>query len=154
MIKRTLTVMTAVALLAAGCSSSDDTADAVEAAEQTQSALVEAFLAGDIGAAVALYTDDVEFHDPMIGTETTGVASMRTQARTVFAWTDTDQTELLDSFVSDDGSSGVVVYRWVGDRGSASFDITMLQVHEYEDGLLKSLTNYYGNSDAAQQFGT
>ena len=152
MLKRTLTLIAAVALLGAACSSSNENADAVEAAEATQSALVEAFLSSDIEAAVALYADDVEFDDPMIGTRTTGLQAMRLQAQTVFPWTDMEQTELLDAFVSSDGLSGFVVYRWVGERGGG-FDLTLVQVHEYRDGLLHKATNYYGNSDAAAQLG-
>ena len=153
MLKRTLTLIAAVALLGAACSSSNENADAVEAAEATQSALVEAFLSGDVDASAAMYADEVEFYDPMIGTTSTGLAAMRTQAQTVFPWTDLEQTELLDRFVSSDGTSGFLVYRWVGERGFSSFDLTMVQVHEYRDGLLHKLTNYYGNSDAAAQLG-
>ena len=78
---------------------------------------------------------------------------MATQASTVFPWTDTEQTVVLDRFVSADGTSGVVVYRWVGTNSLGDFDLTMVQIHEYEEGLLTQLTNYYGDRDAADQFG-
>jgi ketosteroid isomerase-like protein len=156
MLKKTLTVLATVALLGTACSSSDDndaTADVVATAEATQTALVEAFLSSDSSGTLELYTDDVGFEDPMIGTSTTGTSAMATQASTVFPWTDTEQTVVLDRFVSADGTSGVVVYRWVGTNAVGPFDLTMVQIHEYDDGLLAHLTNYYGDRDAAEQFG-
>lgn len=156
MLKKTLTVLATMALLGAACSSSDDNdaaTEAVEAAEATQTALVEAFLSSDSFGVLELYADDIGFEDPMIGTSSTGASSMATQASTVFPWTDTEQTVVLDRFVSADGTSGVVVYRWVGSNASGPFDLTMVQIHEYDDGLLAHLTNYYGNPDAAEQFG-
>jgi len=75
------------------------------------------------------------------------------RSSTVFPWTDTDETVVLDRFVSADGSNGVVVYRWVGTNSFGDFDLTMVQIHEYEDGLATHMTNYYGDRDAAEQFG-
>lgn len=152
MLNKTLALLATMALLGAACSS-DENADAVDAAEEAQTALVEAFLSSDTDAAVAVYADEVVFADPMFGTSTRGLASMTSQANTVFPWTDTSQTVVLDRFVSADGTDGVVVYRWVGTNGAGPFDLTLVQIHEYEDGQIRQMTNYYGNRDAGEQLG-
>jgi ketosteroid isomerase-like protein len=147
MLKKTLTLIATVALLGAACSSSDENADAVKAAEATQSAMVDAFLSSDVEAAVAQYAEDVEFHDPTFGRNLTGVAAMRSQGNTVFRWTDIEQTRLVERFVSEDGTRGLVVYHWVGESDMGPFDLLLVQVHEYDDGVVQTITNYYGDRD-------
>lgn len=169
----TIAIIVVLAVLAASCSStseSDETTvpttattvptttttepppDPAEIAEATQQASVEAFLTQDIDAFAALIADDYEFSDPTTRTHTSGSATAISNMKSIYNWTDAEQTELIERFVSDDGTRGTVVYRWVATTGLGSdVNVIMTQVHEYEDGKVRKVTNYYGTRDAYDQ---
>jgi hypothetical protein len=70
----------------------------------------------------------------------------------VLTMTDMDATELLDRFVSADGSRAVVVERWIGTnyRG-APVDLPIVAIHEYRDGKIAKESIYYAARDAYDQ---
>jgi len=126
--------------------------DPAEIAEATQQASVEAFLTQDIDAFAALISDDYEFFDPTTGAYTSGSTTAISKMGNLYGWTDAEQTELIERFVSDDGTRGAVVYHWVATTGLGSdVDVIMTQIHEYEDGKVRTVTNYYGTRDTYDQ---
>jgi ketosteroid isomerase-like protein len=140
--------------LAVGCGSDgDSSSDAVDQAHEVQDAYIEAFQAGDAAAMSELFADDIEWVNPMHGSPITGVTLMRDQAEWVVEVTDRDQTEIVDRFVSDDGTQGVIVYHWVGNRSDngEAFDLDMTHVHEYDDGKIARVDVSWANSDARDQ---
>lgn len=170
----TLTILVALAMLVAACSTASDAVettvveapttvaappttepppDPAEVAEATQKASVEAFLTQDIDTFAALIADDYEFFDPTTGTHTSGATSAISKMEGIYEWTDADQTELIERFVSVDGTRGTIVYHWVATTAFGSdIDIIMTQIHEYsDDGLIRMVTNYYGGRGAYDQ---
>ncbi len=140
--------------LAVGCGSDgDSSSDAVDQAHEVQDAYIEAFQAGDVAAMAELFADDIEWSNPTHGSPTTGVALMRNQAEWVVEVTDRDQTEIVDRFVSDDGTQGVIVYHWVGNRSDngEAFDLDMTHVQEYDDGKIAHIDVSWANPDARDQ---
>jgi len=89
-------------------------ADAVAAAEVNEAASLGAFLARDLDAFMVTYADDAVFEDQTFGDRSAGASAIREMYQTVIWWTDPDTTEVLDSFVSTDGSRAVAVLRWTG----------------------------------------
>ena len=168
--KRMLTLLTIGLFtmpLAAGCSSDSqaDTAQTVplatassgdsqpDTAQETQTAYLDAYMAGDVDGQLALVGDDVEFTNIAFNDHREGKASYETLLKWVHLRTDVDATEIVRRFVSDDGAFGTVEIQWIGTRTDGEpFDINMLQVHEYDDdGMLVSVTNYWGDRDAYGQ---
>lgn len=169
----TIVIIVVLAALAAACSTSSDAdettipttattvaptttteppPDPAEVAEATQAASVEAFLTQDIDAFAAVIADDYEFFDPTTGAYTSGSTAAISAMNGLYIWTDAEQTELIERFVSDDGTRGTVIYHFVGTTGFGSdFDLIMTQVHEYEDGKVRTVTNYYGTRGAYSQ---
>lgn len=149
----TIVIIVVLGMLAASCSTGEtDEAAAAEKAAATQQASVEAFLTQDIDAFAALISDDYEFFDPTTGAHTSGSTAAISNMKSIYGWTDAEQTELIERFVSDDGTRGTVVYHWVATTGLGSdVDVIMTQVHEYEDGKVRKVTNYYGTRDAYDQ---
>jgi ketosteroid isomerase-like protein len=140
--------------LAVGCSSDGGgTSDAVDQAHEVQDAYVEAFDAGDAAAMIELYADDATWVNQTHGDTRTGTASMTNLLEWVVETTDSGQTEIVDRFVSDDGTEGVIVYHWVGNRtdNGAPFDLDMTHVQEYENGEITQVTASFANSDAYDQ---
>ena len=78
---------------------------------------------------------------------------MRNQAEWVVEVTDRDQTEIVEQLVSDDGTQGVIVYHWVGNRSDngKAFDLDMTHVQEYDDGKIAHIDVYWANPDARDQ---
>ncbi len=144
----------AVLPIAVGCGSDGDSSDsAVEQAQQTQQEVIAAFEAGDAEAMNALYAEDAVFENATTGDLREGQASNMVLHEWVMQVTDRDQTEVVDQFVSADGTSGVVVIHWVGNRSDNGepFDLDMTQVYEYEDGLVTHMTVSFANPDARAQ---
>ena len=140
--------------LAVGCSSDGGgTSDAVDQAHDVQDAYVEAFEAGDVDAMIELYSDDATWVNETHRDTQTGTAAMTNLLEWVVEATDLDASEIVDRFVSDDGTEGVVVYHWVGHRtdNGEAFDLDMTHVQEYENGEITQVTASFANSDASDQ---
>ncbi len=136
--------------LAAGCSS-DSQADK---AQETQTAYVEAYLAGDVDAQLAVVGADVEFTNAAFNDHREGAAQYERLLNWVVEMTDRQATEVVRRFVSDDGTYGVIEYHWIGSRtdNGEPFDLNLLQVHEYDDdGMVVTVTNYWGDRDVYEQ---
>ena len=70
----------------------------------------------------------------------------------VLRMTDWDASEVLDRFVSADGSRAVVVERWIGTNYlGAPFDLPIVLIHEYRDGKIAKESIYYAARDAYDQ---
>ncbi len=139
----------AVLPMAVGCGSDGDSTDsAVEQTQQVQQELVAAYEAGDADAMNALYAEDAVFENPTVNSVTDGQVAMLALQRWVTQVTDRDQSEIVEQFVSADGTRGVVVYHWVGNRSDNGepFDLDMTHVYEYEDGLVTHVTVSFANS--------
>lgn len=143
----------AVLPMAVGCGSDGDSTDgAVEQTQQAQQELVAAYEAGDADAMNALYAEDAVFENATVNDVTEGQVEMLALQRWVTQITDRDQSEIVEQFVSADGTRGVVVYHWVGNfTDGAPFDLDMTHVYEYEDGLVTHVTVSFANSDAHDQ---
>jgi len=140
--------------LAVGCSSDDGgSSDAVDQAHEVQDAYVEAYEAGDVDAMIETYADDATWINQTYGDTQTGTASMTDLMEWVVAVTDFDQSEIVDRFVSDDGTEGVIVYHWVGNRtdNGEAFDLDMTHVQEYDNGEITQVTASFANRDAYEQ---
>ena len=140
--------------LAVGCGSDGDSTDsAVEQAQQVQEELIAAFEAGDAEALSALHADDAVFVNGTYRDVVDNRAGMESLHRWVTQVTDRDQSEIVDQFVSADGTQGVIVFHWVGNRADngEAFDLDMTHVYEYEDGMVTHVTVSYANPDAYDQ---
>jgi steroid delta-isomerase-like uncharacterized protein len=127
--------------------------DQVVAATANEAASIDAFLARDLDAFMATYADDAVFEDLTFGDRSEGASAIREMYGTVLWWTDPDTTEVLDSFVSADGSRAVAVLRWKGTSGVTGrpFDLPTVYVHEYRDGKIAKESMYYAAPDATIQ---
>jgi len=127
-------------------------ADVVAATEANETANLDAFFAQDLDAIMATYTEDAIFEDQTFGDYLEGNAGVRGMYAAVLRMTDADATELLDRFVSADGSRAVLVERWIGTnyRG-APFDLPIVLVHEYRDGKIAKESIYYAAWDTHDQ---
>jgi len=149
----TIVIIVVLGMLAASCSTgeTDETA-AAEKAAATQQTNIDAVFAQDIDALMATYTEDVEFFNDAIGTHWRSKTEYQANMTTIFEITDPDATELIDNFVSDDGTRGVVVMHWVGENGMGNpIDLTYVQLQEFEDGLIDKTMMYWENQDVADQ---
>ena len=160
-----------IALLLAGCtgassSPSDDPSttpqsgepalvDPVAATEANEAVNIDAFFAKDLDAIMATYAEDAIFEDQTFGDYLEGTSAVRGMYRSVMEITDADATELLDHFVSSDGSRAVLVTRWIGTNYlGRPFDIPILTLHEYRDGKIAKETLYYAAQDTYDQLTT
>lgn len=150
---KTMLLIAVLALLAASCSAAGaDEAAAAQEAAATQEAYTQAFLAQDIDALMATYTDDVEFINRAMFTHWTGSEQVQSGTEGVFSMTDPNATEVLESFVSDDGSQGVIHWHWIGENGLDNpIDLMHVQLLEYTDGLISMLTSYWETMDVEEQ---
>jgi ketosteroid isomerase-like protein len=151
---KVLLIACAALPLAVGCSSDGDSSiDAVDQAHEVQDAYIEAFQAGDVAAMAELYDDDVTWSNPTHGDVDTGVAQMQNLDEWVVQVTNMDDTEIVDRFVSDDGTQGVVVFHWVGARSDNGepFDLDMTHVYEYDNGKIVNIDVTWANPDARDQ---
>ena len=148
---RILIAATALFVFAA-CSTTTDEALAVEASQDAQAQFVAAFLSADPASAAEVYGDEISFNDPTFNNTLAGKSALASQAETVFGYTDVSQTELLEEYVSADGTRGTVSYHWVGENFYGQpFDIVMTQLLEYEAGEITSITNHYATADTFEQ---
>ena len=149
----TIVIIVVLGMLAASCSTGEtDEAAAAEKAAATQQTNIDAVFAQDIDATMATLTEDVEFFNTAMGTHWIGKTQYRSNLETIFEITDPDATELVDNFVSDDGTRGVIVMHWVGENGAGNpIDLTYVQLTEFEDGLIAKTTMYWEDQDVADQ---
>lgn len=123
--------------------------EAVAATQANEAAFHEAFWAEDIDAVMATFTDDVVFEDELFGDYLEGADAVRGMYEAVFYITDPGTNEVIDQFISADGSRAVQILRWRGTSGSGqSFDIPTLALHEYRDGKIAKEVMYYADRDA------
>jgi steroid delta-isomerase-like uncharacterized protein len=142
----------ALVLVAVGGCAATTGGSAVERAEQLQAQLADAWLAGDVDAQLALTAEDVTFENEAHGTYAEGRDEFASVLRDVASITDHEATEVVHSFVSADGTTGVVEYHWVGATPDGGpFDLTMLNRFTFADGKLASVTLYWAEPDAADQ---
>ncbi len=127
-------------------------ADVVAVTEANETANLDAFFAQDLDAVMATYAEDAIFEDQTFGDYLEGNGAVRGMYGAVLRMTDADATELLDRFVSADGSRAVLVERWIGTnyRG-APFDLPIVLVHEYRDGKISKESIYYAAWDTHDQ---
>jgi steroid delta-isomerase-like uncharacterized protein len=128
-------------------------ADLVAATEANETANLDGFfIAQDLDAVMATYAEDAVFEDQTFGDYLEGHAFLRGMMGAVLTMTDWDATEVLDRFVSADGSRAVIVERWIGTnyRG-VPFDLPIVLVHEYRDGKIAKESIYYAARDAYKQ---
>ena len=150
---KTILLIAVLALLAASCSTgvTDEAAEAEKTAA-IQEAYTEAFLAQDIDALMATYADDVEFFNRSMDTHWTGSEQVQAGTETIFNITDPRGTEVLESFVSVDGSQGAILWHWVGETDLDNpIDLMHLQLLEYTDGLISMLTSHWETMDVEEQ---
>ena len=154
-LRRTSVIVFTLALLAAHGSSGlaqDEPQvlpDAVAATQANEAAYSEAFFAEDIDAVMATFTDDVIFEDELFGDYLVGADAVRGMYEAVFYITDPGTNEVVDQFISADGSRAVQILRWRGISGSGRpFDIPTLAIHEYRDGKIAKEVVYYADRDA------
>lgn len=157
-LRLTSTMVLTLALLAAlsGSGLAQDErpvlSDAVAVTQANEAAYIEAFWAEDIDAVMATFTDDVVFEDQTFGDHLEGAQAVRRMYEAVFQITDPGANELLDRFVSSDGSRAIQVVRWRGTSGSGRpFDIPTLVLHEYRDGKIAKESMYYAAPDTVAQ---
>ena len=123
--------------------------DAVAATQANEAAFNEAFWAEDIDAVMATFTDDVIFEDELFGDYLEGADAVRDMYEAVFYITDPGTNEVVDQFISADGSRAVQILRWRGINGSGRpFDIPTLALHEYRDGKIAKEVMFYADRDA------
>ena len=143
---KTILLVAILALLAASCSTGTEDAAA------TQEAYTQAFLAQDIDALMATYTDDVEFINRSMSTHWTGSDQVQARTKGLFSLTDPNSTEVLESFVSVDGSQGFILWHWVGENGLGNpIDLMHAQWLEYTDELISTMTSYWETMDVEEQ---
>ena len=127
-------------------------ADLVAAAEVNETANLDAFFAQDLDAIMATYAEDAIFEDQTFGDYLEGASAVGGMYGAVLRMTDTDATELLDRFVSADGSRAVLVERWIGTNYmGAPFDLPIVLIHEYRDGKIAKESIYYAAWDTHDQ---
>jgi hypothetical protein len=101
---------------------------------------------------MATYTDDVKFFNRSMATHWTGSEQVQTGTTTISSITDPGATEVLESFVSDDGSEGAILWQWVGENGLDNPIVLMhVQLLEYTDGLFSVLTSHWETMDVDEQ---
>ena len=150
---KTILLIAVLALLAASCSTAEaEESAAAEKAAATQGANTEAWLAHDIDALMATYTEDIEFTDEANGAHPVGKAQMESLATKMFDAIDPDASDTIVQFVSGDGTNGVVNTHWVGQNPyGAPIDLTYVFMHEFESGLISKVTVYWENREVYQQ---
>jgi hypothetical protein len=150
---KTILLIAVLALLAASCSTgATDEAAVAKKAAATRQAYTEAFLAQDIDALMATYTDDVKFFNRSMATHWTGSEQVQTGTTTISSITDPGATEVLESFVSDDGSEGAILWQWVGENDIDNpIELMHFQLLEYTDGLFSVLTSHWETMDVEEQ---
>lgn len=148
-----ITVALLGALGSAGLAQEGNRPNPVVAAQANEAASLDAFLAQDLDAFMATYADDATFEDLTFGDHFDGASEIREMYQALIRWTDPDTTEVLDTFVSADGSRAVAVLRWTGTSGATGrpFDLPTVVLHEYRDGKIAKESMFYAAPDTVAQ---
>jgi steroid delta-isomerase-like uncharacterized protein len=126
--------------------------DALMRSRTNETAYIEAWIAQDLDAMMETYTDDTLFVDETFGDYMEGKDIVRNMLTNIFSVTDPDGIELLDSFVSDDGTRAVSQWEWGGTNFNGNkFDLPFVLIHEYRDGKIVKETIYYASPNAREQ---
>jgi steroid delta-isomerase-like uncharacterized protein len=135
--------------LAAQIAASETVIAQVEANEKAH---FEAIMSKDLEAMMATYTDDAVFVDETFGDWVEGTEALTRFNDVVLTMTDPEGTEIIESYVSADGSRATSVWSWIGTSYYGNpFDLPMVLIHEYRDGLIAKQTIYYAARDAYSQ---
>jgi ketosteroid isomerase-like protein len=132
----------------------DETAatDQASATAANEAAYLDAFVAKDLDAFMATFSDDPIFEDRTFGDYLVGAVAVRDMENAVLRMTDHEVSTLLDHFVSADGARAVQIWQWAGTNYlGRPFDMPILVVHEYQDGKIAKESLYYAAGDAYAQ---
>ena len=120
--------------------------------EANEKAHFDAIMSKDLEAMMATYTDDAVFVDETFGDWIEGTEALTRFNDVVLTMTDPEATEIIESYVSADGTRATSVWSWIGTSYFGNpFDLPMVLVHEYRDGLIAKQTIYYAARDAYRQ---
>jgi steroid delta-isomerase-like uncharacterized protein len=153
---RAIALVIGLALIATACSDESEdgkgVAAAIAAVEANEAANYEAWMAQDLDALMEVYADDVLFVDETFGDYMEGKAVVRSMLVNMFSVTDPDGIELLDRFVSEDGTRAASQWEWGGTNfAGKEFDLPYVLIHEYRDGKIVKETIYYASPNAYEQ---
>lgn len=126
--------------------------DALMRSRTNETAYIEAWMALDLDALMETYTDDTLFVDETFGDYMEGKDIVRNMLTNIFSVTDPDGIELLDHFVSEDGTRAASQWEWGGTNfNGKEFDLPYVVIHEYRDGKIVKETIYYASPNAREQ---
>jgi hypothetical protein len=120
--------------------------------EANETANIEAFLSKDLDALMDTFTDDVVFVDETYGDYVEGKDAYTKMNAIVMEFTDPEGTEVLDHFISEDGTRAASTWEWVGiNYWGNPFSLPHSIINEYRDGKIARQTIYYASPDAYGQ---
>ena len=151
-VRRVIVFAIGLALVASGCSGGSEADAGVAAVEANETTYIEAWIAADLDALMDTYTEDAIFVDETYGDYIEGQDRVRNMYSNVLHFTDPDVTEVLDRFVSEDGTRAASRWEWGGTNGfGKAFDLPIVLIHEYRDGKIAKEIVYYASPDAYGQ---
>jgi hypothetical protein len=126
--------------------------ETIAAVEANETANIEAFLSKDVDALMDTFTDDVVFVDETYGDYVEGKDAYTRMNAIVMEFTDPEETEVLDHFISEDGTRAASTWEWVGiNYWGNPFSLPHSIINEYRDGKIARQTVYYASPDAYSQ---
>ena len=122
---------------------------------------LETYSAGDLDGAMACYTDDVEFEDPIFGERVSGKPALR-YAFSQFFFTGVTKLRFLDWSGGPDG--GAVEWEWTAnwgpnrsflgfDASDKRFVVRGVSALKLRDGKIYRQTDYWDARGALRQLG-
>jgi hypothetical protein len=145
----------AEALLAETAAEHDEAvalSETIAEVEANETANIEAFLSKDLDALMDTFTDDVVFVDETYGDYVEGKDAYTKMNAIVMEFTDPEETEVLDHFISEDGARAASTWEWVGiNYWGNPFSLPHSIINEYRDGKIARQTIYYASPDAYSQ---
>ncbi len=153
---RAIALMIGLVLIATGCSDESEDGKEVAAAiavvVANETASHEAWMAQDLDALMDTYADEILYVDETFGDHMEGKSVVRGMLSNIFSVTDPDEIELLDRFVSEDGTRAISQWQWGGTNFYGRvFDLPYVLIHEYRDGKIVKETLYYASPNAREQ---
>ena len=126
--------------------------ETIAGVEANETANIEAFLSKDLDALMDTFTDDVVFVDETYGDYVEGKDAYTRMNAIVIEFTDPEGTEVLDHFISEDGTRAASTWEWVGiNYWGNPFSLPHSIINEYRDGKIARQTIYYASPDAYSQ---
>jgi steroid delta-isomerase-like uncharacterized protein len=120
--------------------------------EANEQAFIDAWVAQDLDALLETYAEDILFVDESFNDYMEGKTVVKGMLSNIIGWTDPDAIELLNHFVSDDGTRAVSEWEWGGTNFQGKeFDLPYVMIHEYQDGKIVKETMYYASPHAYDQ---